>query len=117
MRLIDSFVEDLEEFLGVKRTPISLADLWRESRPGFVKEKDDLSEYLRTVSFDKSESLALFFFPFYRRTKRRARREPYPTIRMLARSCRNSLMDTGNGLAKHPSFTEPCAGGGKFRSR
>lgn len=55
MRLINSFVEDLEEFLGVKRTPTSLADLWRESHSAFVEEKD-LSEYLRTVSFDTQKS-------------------------------------------------------------
>ncbi|KAH6974099.1 amidase signature domain-containing protein [Ilyonectria sp. MPI-CAGE-AT-0026] len=48
MRLIDSFVEDLEHVLGTKRTPISLAELWKKSPPDSVVDKD-LSEYLKTA--------------------------------------------------------------------
>ncbi|KAK7408490.1 hypothetical protein QQX98_009357 [Neonectria punicea] len=49
MKFIDSFVEDLEDMLGTKRSIISLAELWRESSPESVTEKD-LSEYLKTAS-------------------------------------------------------------------
>ncbi|KAK4154628.1 hypothetical protein C8A00DRAFT_32585 [Chaetomidium leptoderma] len=47
-RLINSFVEDLEGLLGIKRTEISLADMWRESKPDSVKETN-LAEYLKTA--------------------------------------------------------------------
>lgn len=50
MRVIDSFVGDLESFLGTKRTVISLADMWRDSCPVSAKEKN-LADYLKTVSF------------------------------------------------------------------
>ncbi len=47
-RLIESFIENLESLLGIKRTEISLADMWRESKPDLVEETD-LAEYLKTV--------------------------------------------------------------------
>jgi hypothetical protein len=49
MHLITFFVEDMKGFLENKRISISLAVMWRESRPKSVQEKE-LSEYLRTVS-------------------------------------------------------------------
>lgn len=48
MKLIDSFVEDLEHVRGTKRTPISLAELWQKSPPDSMVDKD-LSEYLKTA--------------------------------------------------------------------
>jgi len=49
MKLIDSFVEDLEGFLGVQRTNISLADMWRRSCPDSTKGIE-LSNYLATAA-------------------------------------------------------------------
>jgi hypothetical protein len=80
MHLINSFVEDMEGFLGVKRTLISLADMWRESGPEVVQEKE-ISEYLRTVSLDYG---ALSISP-YQVIEMLARQRPCLTIRMLAR--------------------------------
>lgn len=67
MKLIDSFVEDLEHVLGTKRTPISLAELWQKSPPDSVVDKD-LSEYLKTArSFSarpfKSSKRLLLTYP------------------------------------------------------
>lgn len=49
MEIIDKFVSDLESFLGVARTPISLADEWKKTRME-DPESSDLSKYLETVS-------------------------------------------------------------------
>ena len=51
MKLVDSFVQDLESFLGVQRTKISLAAMWRPSRPDSAKGIE-LSEYLETVGLN-----------------------------------------------------------------
>jgi hypothetical protein len=48
MKIIDAFVSDLEAFLGVKRTPISLAEEWRKTGAE-TPETADLSKYLETV--------------------------------------------------------------------
>lgn len=48
--LIDSFVQDLEQHLGVERTVISLADMWRKTAPESAKEIE-LRDYMTTVSF------------------------------------------------------------------
>jgi hypothetical protein len=48
MKLIDSFVEDLEGFLGVKKISISLAEMWRNNCPDSAKGIE-LSEYVETV--------------------------------------------------------------------
>jgi hypothetical protein len=79
MHLINSFVEDMENFLGVKWTSISLADMWRESHPKSVQEKE-LSEYLRTVSLDYRTVGGCSSSTI----KTLARQEFCPIIRMLA---------------------------------
>lgn len=48
MKLVESFIQNLEVYLGVRRTEISLADMWRDSRPDSA-EGIELSEYLETV--------------------------------------------------------------------
>lgn len=48
MTLIESFVQDMEKFLGVKRTEVSLAQLWQKTRPNSAAGID-LPEYLKTV--------------------------------------------------------------------
>lgn len=52
MKLIDSFVQDLENFLGVPRTKVSLADMWRHSCPDSAKGVE-LSEYLEAVGLKR----------------------------------------------------------------
>lgn len=54
MKLVDSFVQDLESFLGVQRTKVSLADMWRHSRPDSA-EGIELSEYLETVGLNMED--------------------------------------------------------------
>ncbi|KAH8753093.1 amidase [Diaporthe sp. PMI_573] len=49
MKIIDAFVSDLEAFLGVKRTPISLAEEWRKTGAE-TPETADLSKYLETAA-------------------------------------------------------------------
>jgi hypothetical protein len=49
-KLIDSFVQDLEQHLGVERTVISLADIWRKTAPESAKEIE-LRDYMTTVSY------------------------------------------------------------------
>lgn len=51
MKLIDSFVQDLEGVLSVKRTEISLAEMWRNNGPNSTGGTE-LSDYLATVSFN-----------------------------------------------------------------
>lgn len=54
MEIIDDFVVNLEDFLGVSRTPISLAEEWQKTgaeRP----ETANISKYLETVRFFNSE--------------------------------------------------------------
>lgn len=46
--LINNFVTGLESALGIVRTPISLAGLWKEDRPD-GEEHDDIAKYLKTV--------------------------------------------------------------------
>lgn len=46
--LIDKFASGLESALHVKRTKISLAELWKEDCPD-GKEHQDIAEYLDTV--------------------------------------------------------------------
>ncbi|RHZ68074.1 hypothetical protein CDV55_107783 [Aspergillus turcosus] len=53
-RVIDNFVSGLESALGVKRTNISLADIWRGDCPD-GKEHDDIAKYLETAGI----------YPFY----------------------------------------------------
>ncbi|TGO51362.1 hypothetical protein BOTNAR_0359g00120 [Botryotinia narcissicola] len=48
MDFIDSFVRDLEGFLGVRKTEISLAEMWRNSSPKSA-ENIELSDYLETA--------------------------------------------------------------------
>lgn len=50
MQLMTSFIEDLERYLGVKTTDISLASMWRDSAPESVRGVE-LSDYLETVRF------------------------------------------------------------------
>ena len=47
-RLIDTFVECLESALQVKRTEISLAELWKGDSPD-GPEHTDIAEYLKLV--------------------------------------------------------------------
>lgn len=55
--LITKFVEGLESALGVKRTEISLADLWKKDLPD-GPEHSDISEYLHLVSFVSTHCLS-----------------------------------------------------------
>ena len=49
-KLVDSFVQDLERLLGVKRTKVCLAEMWRDTAPDSVRGIE-LPDYLKTVSF------------------------------------------------------------------
>ncbi|CAG9984813.1 unnamed protein product [Clonostachys byssicola] len=44
-KLFEAFITKVEDFLGVKRTRISLADLWNESRPAYTDES--IVQYLK----------------------------------------------------------------------
>ncbi|KAF7887327.1 hypothetical protein EAF00_009621 [Botryotinia globosa] len=48
MDLIDSFVRDLEGFLGVRKIEVSLAEMWRDDFPKSA-ENIELSDYLETA--------------------------------------------------------------------
>lgn len=63
-QVIDKFVTGLESALGVKRTPISLAELWKRDVPD-GPENSDIAEYLETAGIypfyhDQYHSLAPF---------------------------------------------------------
>jgi len=45
--VFENFITKLESFLGVKKTEVNLAELWRQSNP--VKSKLSLSEYFHNT--------------------------------------------------------------------
>lgn len=104
MRLIESFVRDMENFLGVKRTEISLSQMWEETRPDLA-EGIDLPEYLKTV---RQELMSLV----QSRMLTLDRLQHYPTTRMLVNFWTTSYKAIGDVLARHPSFIGHSAGDG-----
>ena len=48
MKIIESFVENLEAVLGIKRTEISIQDKWSQCPPEGVNERD-MTVYLEKV--------------------------------------------------------------------
>lgn len=59
-KLIDEFVSALESALGVQKTPISIADLWRQDCPD-GEEHADIAKYLDTVSLALFNPLQICF--------------------------------------------------------
>lgn len=75
---LEKFVLKLEKFLGVKRTPISLELLWKETKPEGLEEGISLGQYFEYV-FEWAANLDQwnhFLEPFIKEYKETYNHEP-----------------------------------------
>ena len=102
--VIDSFVKDLENELGIARTEISLAEEWKKSRPASVQESD-VNEYLKEVS--------KILCKIYCQTNGSTRPGLFLTTKSHTSSLQNSETVTRRSSTKHRSYIEHYGGDGR----
>jgi hypothetical protein len=102
--LVEGFVVDLEKTHGVKRTEVSIKDLWKKKTP---KEADssDIEEYLKDVREE---------FWISRVELMSCRLESPRSAMVCMRNSRTFVTHIARSIPKSPMSTRLCAGDGEL---